>query len=215
MSNRKPIICPTVTADEPHAFREQMERVAPLTHRIHVDLADGVFTDNQLLGMDQVWWPAGIKADMHLMYEAVAPFMKQILSHKPHMVIVHAEAVGNFYTTARRLKKFDIKVGVAVLQHTKISKIKPALPDIDHVLIFSGNLGHFGGKVDLDLLDKVTEIRKYNKAVEIGWDGGITLENAAQLVAGGIDVLNVGGALQRAADPQATYAKLISIIEGV
>ena len=61
------VICPTVTAAEPHEYREQIERIAPFAHRIHIDLADGVFTPNKLIDLMQVWWPVGMVADIHRM----------------------------------------------------------------------------------------------------------------------------------------------------
>lgn len=208
------VVCPTVTATEPHLYREQLERVAQFAKRIHIDLADGVFAPTRLMDIEKVWWPEGIVCDIHLMYEAVIPFLDQLIELKPDLVIVHAESVGNFYEVARPLQAKGIKAGVAILQHTPVSQIKPALKDIDHVLIFSGDLGHFGGTADLDLLEKVKEIRKLKPDVEIGWDGGINADNVAELVAGGIDVLNAGGFIQRAAHPETAYAKLKKLAEG-
>ena len=208
MSRNNKVICPTVTASEPHEYRAQMERIAPFAERIHIDLADGVFTDNKLIDLKHLWWPVGIKADLHMMYETILPFIDQIISHHPHMVIVQAESVGNFYEIARKLNKHGIQVGVAMLQHTKVEKIKTAIKDINHVLIFSGDLGHFGGKADLKMLEKVKQIKKLNKNIEIGWDGGINLDNAEMLAENGIDVLNVGGGIHRADHPHQAYDKL-------
>ena len=206
------IICPTVTAATPHEFRQQMERISSFAERIHIDLADGVFTDNKLIDLDLVWWPAGLRADLHLMYETIRPYTTHIVKLKPHMVIVQAESMGNFYEVTRPLKKAGIKVGVAVLAHTSIETIRPALQDIDHVLVFSGNLGHFGGKADLELLSKVQQVLAINAEVEIGWDGGINIENAKQLFDGGVEVFNTGGAIQRAAHPQKAYATLEKMV---
>ncbi len=208
----KTTICPTITATEPHEYRAQMERIAGFAHRIHIDLADGVFTDNKLIDLDQVWWPAGLTVDVHMMYETVLPFMDKIIELRPHMLIVQAEAVGNFYDIARKLNKHGIRVGVSILQHTEVKKIKTAIKDISHVLIFSGDLGHFGGHADLRLLEKVKQIKKLNKDIEIGWDGGINFDNADLLSKGGIDVLNVGGGIQRADNPHAAYDKLKSLV---
>jgi ribulose-phosphate 3-epimerase len=77
------------------------------------------------------------------------------------------------------------------------------------VLIFSGKLGHFGGHADLDLLDKVRQLKEIKPTLEIGWDGGVNDQNAAELAHGGIDVLNAGGYLH-GKDPAAAYAKLMS-----
>lgn len=207
------VICPTVTAEESHGFREQMERVAGFAERIHIDLGDGVFTPNKLVDIERLWWPAGVTTDIHLMYKAVKPFLKQLIALKPHMVIVHAEAVGNYYEVARPLKKAGIKVGVALLPPTSIATIQPALHDIDHVLIFSGDLGHFGGKVDLRLLDKARALKKQRPELELGWDGGIHEKIAKALADGGIDVLNVGGHIQRSHNPGIAYETLVNAIK--
>lgn len=206
------LICPTITAADPHEYRTQMERVAPFAERIHIDLADGVFTPNKLVELQHIWWPVGVTTDVHLMYQAVLPFLAQLREYKPNMVIVHAECTGKFYDIARPLKEAGIKVGVALLADTPVSRIEPAIMDIDHVLIFSGDLGHFGGIAKMSLLTKVTDIRKLKKTMEIGWDGGINLDNAAKLALGGVDVLNTGGAIHRAKDPATTYEKMTSLV---
>ncbi len=204
------IVAPCITAKDGDTYNLQMNRVAGFAKRVHIDLADGVFAPNKLIDLDAIWWPIGVKADIHLMYQSVMPHMKQLLAHKPHMVIVQAEASGNFFEIAERLHKFGIKVGVALLADTSVSVIKPALGSIDHVLIFSGDLGYFGGHAKLSLLQKVTELRRLSPGVEIGWDGGVAPENAAKLVLGGIDVLNAGGAIQNAKDAKSAYATLVS-----
>jgi 3-keto-L-gulonate-6-phosphate decarboxylase len=58
-------------------------------------------------------------------------------------------------------------------------------------------------------LEKIRLIKNINSAVEIGWDGGITTENAFSLMQGGVEVFNVGGAIQKAADPQVAYTNLV------
>lgn len=208
MSHSKPIICPTVTASEPHQYRIQMERASKLSKRVHIDLADGVFTDNKLISLDHIWWPDHITADIHLMYESIFPFMKQLIKLRPHMVIIQAESVGNFYDIAPKLNFYGIRVGISLLQHTDVNRIKPALKDIGHVLIFSGDLGHFGGHADLKLLDKVKQIHKLNMNIEIGWDGGINVDNIKTLVDSGVNVLNVGGSIHNSKNPEAAYVKL-------
>jgi len=83
----------------------------------------------------------------------------------------------------------------------------------DHVLVFSGNLGRHGGEADLGLLEKVRQIKAHHPEVEIGWDGGINDQNVKQLVEAGVEVLNVGGYIQKADDPEHAYATLKRVIE--
>jgi len=81
------------------------------------------------------------------------------------------------------------------------------------VLIFSGNLGEYGGHANFDLLNKVDFLRQHKPELEIGWDGGVNLQNISQLAAGGVDVFNVGGFLQTAPDPEHEYLALERIAE--
>jgi hypothetical protein len=55
-------------------------------------------------------------------------------------------------------------------------------------------------------------IKTINPNVEIGWDGGVNVDNAYTLTQGGVDVLNVGGAIANAAEPGQVYATLVSEI---
>ncbi|MET1033102.1 MAG: hypothetical protein ABWX94_01240 [Candidatus Saccharimonadales bacterium] len=201
-------ICPSVTARDANEYKNQMDRIARFATRVHIDVADGIFTPVKLLSVDQVWWPGGVRADLHVMYQRPFEHYKTYLSLAPQMVIVHAEAEGKFVPFAELMHRHGIEVGVALKPETPIELIRPAMPWIDHVLVFSGNLGHFGGQADLQLVDKARLLRRLKPQLEIGWDGGINNTNAQILARGGIDVLNVGGYIQHAADPRQAYGLL-------
>jgi pentose-5-phosphate-3-epimerase len=79
-------------------------------------------------------------------------------------------------------------------------------------MIFSGDLGKQGGTASLMQLEKVRLIRAIRQDVEIGWDGGVNIENAYSLAQGGVDVLNVGSTIANAPDPKSVYATLVSEI---
>ena len=61
-------------------------------------------------------------------------------------------------------------------------------------------------------LEKVRLIRNIHPDVEIGWDGGANLENVFSLAQGGVDVINCGGAISRAADAAQAYQQLVTEI---
>lgn len=206
--NTKVTICPTVTARNTDDYREQMERIAPFTERVHIDVADGVFTPVKLAPLRDVWWPHGVHADLHVMFQRPFEHTKEYVKLAPKLVIVHAEAEGQFFQFAEELLRHNIKVGVALKPHTAVDKIRGALEWIDHVLVFSGNLGHFGGTANTHLLTKVLHLRQLKPEIEIGWDGGINATNANLLAAGGVNVLNVGGFIHHARDPRAAYEQL-------
>jgi ribulose-phosphate 3-epimerase len=116
---------------------------------------------------------------------------------------------------AAELHKEGIKAGLALLQDTPVHYVEQIVHSFDHVLIFSGNLGHHGGTANLELLSKVHEVRALHPEAEIGWDGGISEQNARQLVEAGVDVLNVGGFVQQADDAIAAYATLKASVDSL
>jgi ribulose-phosphate 3-epimerase len=201
------LICPTVLADTVDEYRDQMEAIRPFASRIQIDLGDGDFT-SETVGVTDVWWPEHIVADIHLMYRHPLRAVSDLVALKPAMVIIHAESEKAAGALAL-LREQGIRTGVALLQGTSVESAMDSIRLCDHVLIFSGSLGSFGGQVDLSLLSKVQQIRAINPAIEIGWDGGINADTARKLADGGIDVLNVGGAIQKASHPENAYRDLL------
>lgn len=205
-------ICPTIDAEDEPAYREQVEHIIPFAHRVHIDLGDGQFTPNTLVSIDRVWWPGGMRADLHVMYKRPFEYLDALIALSPQLIIVHAEAEGDFPGFVKLIHQHGIEAGVALLQRTSVETIMPALEEIDHVLIFSGNLGYQGGsKADLSLLDKVHAIKDAKPNIEIGWDGGVNDSNIRQIVQAGVEVVNVGGYFQTSDDVMKAYKVLTSI----
>jgi ribulose-phosphate 3-epimerase len=208
-----PVICPSILAADKDQYHQQMEKVAQFAQRVQIDLTDGKFAPSQTVKPQDAWWPVGVQADFHLMYEQPDDAIEVILEHKPHMIIAHAEARGNFNGIAGRLRELGVKAGIAILAKTSVDSIVPALEMADHVLIFSGTLGEYGGHANLDLLKKVEYLKQHKPNIEIGWDGGINTQNISQLAFSGIDVFNVGGFIQDAPNPEQAYQSLQRIAE--
>jgi ribulose-phosphate 3-epimerase len=129
------------------------------------------------------------------------------------LIIFHAEVEEDIVPVLQHVKKFGVKAGVALLKSTVPSTAQPAIEAADHVMIFSGELGKYGGIASMMQLEKVRLIRNINQGVEIGWDGGVTIENAYSISQGGVDVLNVGGTIAKADNPEEAYAALVNEIQ--
>ncbi len=206
-------ICPTVTVENKAEFIRQLNLASKLARRVHFDVSDGTLAHRKLFGLGGMRWKPNILADIHVMSTYPHAELKLAELMKPHLVIIHAEADIDFVAAARSLRKSGIKAGLALLQHTEISRIESYLTDYDHVLVFSGNLGYQGGsKADMKLLDKVRTIRKLNPGIEIGWDGGVNDLNIGPLIEAGVNVANVGSFVQLAKQPSLAYAKLESAV---
>lgn len=203
-------IVPTITAYDLDTYHQQIGLVRSFAKRIHIDLMDGEFAPTKSPPLKDVWWPKELRADLHLMYQRPMDFVDTI-SHMdplPELVIVHNEAEVHHMHLAAELHKADIAVGLAILQDTPVDWIEQIMHSFDHILIFSGNLGHHGGAADLRLLEKVDYIQQHHPEVEIGWDGGIQVDNAAKLAQHGVSVLNVGGGIHASDNPNEAYATL-------
>ncbi|MBC7546954.1 hypothetical protein H7171_04385 [Candidatus Saccharibacteria bacterium] len=205
------VICPTVTAFNEHDFKEQILRLKPFAERIHIDLMDGEFAPTVSPSLDHIWWPHELRSDIHLMYQNPMDYLDALIRLKPRMVVIHNEAHVHHMHFAAELHRHDILTGLALLHDTPVEYAYQIMHSFDHILVFSGDLGHHGGHADLGLLDKVAKIRAHHPDAEIGWDGGINDEVAPLLIAAGGQGLNVGGFIQKADDPAKMYEILTSL----
>lgn len=206
------IIAPAVLADSADSYKTQIERLHEFTERAHIDIADGEFAPTFTINAAQVWWPQEWTVDIHAMVARPSDHLETLVSLKPNMIIFHAETQEDIVPVLQHVKKFGIKAGLALLRSTVPSTVAPAIQEADHVMIFSGELGKYGGTASLMQLEKIRLIKAIKPDVEIGWDGGITVENAYSIAQDGVDVLNVGSTLASSDDPKSTYATLVNEI---
>lgn len=204
------VIAPCITVETPDEYKASVERLHPFAKRVHIDISDGEFAPNFLVGAAQVWWPQDWTVDIHAMVARPSDHLETLVSLKPHLIIFHAETEEDIVPVLNHVKKFGIKAGVALLKETVPSTVVPAIEAADHVMVFSGELGQYGGTASMMQLEKVRLIRAISQGIEIGWDGGITVENAYSISQGGVDVLNVGGTIAKSKNPEETYNALVS-----
>lgn len=204
-------IVPTATVSTSEDYKATLERIHQFgaTH-IHVDISDGVFAPVELLGADKIWWPQGWTVDVHAMVSQPSLYYQQLIALKPSLITFHAEVNEDLLPIMQQIKQVGIKAGIALLKPTVPSDVAPLIEASDHVMIFSGELGKYGGTASMMQLEKVRLIKNINASVEIGWDGGVSIENAFSLSQGGVDTLNTGGAIHNATDPKVAYEALVN-----
>lgn len=206
------VIAPAILAENADQYKQKLETVQGFATRVHIDLSDGEFAPTFTVNDDEIWWPAEVEADVHAMVARPSEHIQKLVAKKPHMIIFHAEVQEDLTQIFQYLRQAGVKAGLALQRPTVPTEIRPLIELADHVMIFSGDLGHHGGTASLMQLEKVRLIKAIRPSVEIGWDGGVNLENAFSLSQGGVDVLDVGGTIAKSADPADTYAKLVSEI---
>jgi ribulose-phosphate 3-epimerase len=204
------VICPTILTNDANKYRLFVEAYRNFATRVQVDIVDGVFAPNKTIDVGGVWWPTGWTVDIHMMVTNPSQYIDTLVKLKPNLVIFHAEAQEDLVPSFTRLRSAGIKCGVAFLKTTFPGRYADVIRGVEHVLLFSGNLGQYGGEADLLQLEKIPAIKGINSHVEIGWDGGVKLSNAWELARGGVDVLNVGSAIAGAERPRTVYEAMLA-----
>ena len=206
------VIAPCITVESAEQYQAAVERLHPFAQRVHVDIADGEFAPTFLMSDAQVWWPKEWTVDIHAMVARPVEYVDRLIALKPNTIIFHVEAVADITPVLAKIKAAGIKAGVSLLRETVPATVAEAIKLADHVMVFTGTLGQYGGTASLMQLEKVRLIKAINPTAEIGWDGGVNADNAYTLTQGGVDVLNTGGAIANAADHGQAYATLVSEI---
>ena len=181
----------------------------------HLDVMDGVFVPNISFGMPVIKSMAKHTTkplDVHLMIVEPDRYIQTFADLGADVLTVHVEACTHLHRSLQSIKAKGMKAGVALNPHTPVASLSHIIADIDLVCLMSVNPG-FGGQSFIEAsYEKVRELRTLineNKArtlIEI--DGGVTNQNASQLVAAGADVLVAGSYVFSASDPTATIANL-------
>ena len=204
------VIVPAVLCESIEDYQATITRLEPFATRAHVDISDGEFAPSFTVSVNQLYWPAGWEVDLHAMVARPSEYLPALVALRPRTIIFHAEVSEDLTPVLQQVKQAGIRAGVALLRSTVPKTVAPLIEAADHVMIFSGDLGHYGGQASLKQLEKVRFIRSIHPEVEIGWDGGASLENVFSLTQGGVDVINAGGAIAKAEDAQAAYSALVA-----
>ncbi len=206
-------VAPTILTADPNEYKKLVELYQGFTKRVQIDISDGSLTPHSTVPVNSIWWPQGWEADLHIISANPSAHIPAIIKLKPRMVILHAEAKEDLLPIFDQLHANNIKAGIAFLKQTYPGKFREQILQADHALIFSGKLGENGGEADFMQLEKIKIIKNIKPLIEIGWDGGVKLDNIRTIAQGGVNVINVGGTLKNAPDPAKMHADLVTEAE--
>jgi ribulose-phosphate 3-epimerase len=181
----------------------------------HLDVMDGSFVPNISYGLpviEQIKKTTTKVMDVHLMIVHPEKYIADFKKAGADVLTVHYEACPHLHSTLQQIKAAGMKAGVAINPHTSVDLLKDVIKDIDVVCVMSVNPGFGGQKFIEHTYEKVKALKQIivnagaTTLIEI--DGGVTLENAAALVAAGADVLVAGTTVFKATDPIQMIASL-------
>ena len=185
---------------------------------LHLDVMDGMFVPNISFGpmvIEFVRKVVNKPCDVHLMIEQPARYAEQFKNAGADHLTIHIEACPMLHQDITQIKALGMKAGVAVNPHTPVSLLSDILHEVSIVNLMSVNPGFGGQKFITYTLEKIKQlrqmIRERNLNVLIEIDGGVTIENAKEIIDAGADVLVAGSTVFRATDPIAAVEKLKSL----
>ncbi len=185
---------------------------------LHLDVMDGRFVPNISFGLPVI--SAVRKAtkkicDVHLMIEEPEKFTQAFKDAGADVLTVHVEACNHLHRNIQQIKSLGMKAGVAINPHTPLESLKEIIGFVDLVCVMSVNPG-FGGQQFINgTLNKIERLK--NLIIQSGAqtlievDGGVTIENASDVLKAGADVLVAGNTVFNSTDPTATIKLLKSI----
>lgn len=184
----------------------------------HLDVMDGRFVPNISFGpmLIEFFRKATNKVcDVHLMIEEPEKYAEAFKKAGADILTVHYEACRHLHRNIQQIKNSGMKAGVALNPHTQVELLADVLADIDLVCLMSVNPGFGGQSFIPNTIHKIKELRKMiderGLKVEIEIDGGVTLDNAKNIVEAGATVLVAGNTVFKSANPSETIKLLKNI----
>jgi ribulose-phosphate 3-epimerase len=143
----------------------------------------------------------GALLDVHLMIDEPSRYVDAFAKAGADRLTVHVESTAHLHRTIQAIKELGVKAGVTLNPATPLGSLEEILPEVDLVLVMSVNPGYGGQRYLPASTDRIRLLRRTLDAFDSNtWlevDGGITAENAAEVVDAGADVLVAGSAIFR------------------
>jgi ribulose-phosphate 3-epimerase len=156
--------------------------------------------------------------DVHLMVEPVDRVVPDFAKAGASHISFHPEASRHVHRTIQLIKSHGCTAGVVLNPATSLDVLDWVLDEVDLVLLMSVNPG-FGGQAFIpSALDKLRAVRERidasGRRIHLEIDGGVKVDNIAQIAAAGADTFVAGSAIFNAPDYAQVIAQMRAAVAG-
>lgn len=170
---------------------------------VHFDVMDNHYVPNLTFGsmVCKALRDYGITApiDVHLMVSPVDEMIKQFAEAGATYITFHPEASAHVDRSIQLINSLGCKAGLVLNPATPLSILDYTLDKLDMVLLMSVNPGFGGQSFIPHTLDKIRTVRQMitdsGKNIRLEVDGGIKVDNIAEVKAAGADTFVAGSAI--------------------
>jgi len=182
---------------------------------LHFDVMDNHYVPNLSIGplvCASLRPRTGLQIDVHLMVKPVDRIIPEFAKAGANIISFHPEASEHVDRTLALIRECGCKAGLAFNPATPLSHLEHTLDKLDLVLLMSVNPGFGGQQFIASVLPKIAEVRKKINAsgrdVWLEVDGGVKIDNIAEIAKAGADTFVAGSAVFGSKDYAATLREM-------
>ncbi|HZF16571.1 MAG TPA: ribulose-phosphate 3-epimerase [Steroidobacteraceae bacterium] len=207
-----PFIAPSILSADFARLGEEVEQViAAGADLVHFDVMDNHYVPNLTIGplVCEALRKHGVKApiDVHLMVKPVDRIVPDFAKAGATYITFHPEASEHVDRTIELIREHGARPGIVLNPASPLNWLDHVLDKIDMVLLMSVNPGFGGQKFIAGVLPKLAEVRRRidagNRPVRLEIDGGVKVDNIAEIAAAGADTFVSGSAIFGSGDYKA------------
>ena len=182
---------------------EDLARIRPHAHLLHIDVADGHFAPAFLFFPDlaaRVRGASDVPMHVHLMVEdaIVAAQIDQFADAGADVITLHAECASVARGALDRIKQRGLLAGLVLKVETPVSELAPYIDQIHFLTLLGTSIGVKGKGLHENALDRLKEARELVRRADVAHrvivvaDGGIRHETVPNLRAAGAEAVVLG-----------------------